>query len=304
MKNFDVVGVGLSAMDYLGIIDTYPPPADVKIHMDEFTKQGGGPAATALVALARLGAKTAFVGKMGDDESGLFMKRSLEEENVDVTHVVVEPGASSPPAFIVVDKNSGGRTIFWTDAHISPLEVAELDREFITSARILHLDGLQMEASLAAAQWARESGMTVVLDGDTLMPGIDKLVALTDVLIASHNFAKRFTGQNDLEKALDKMHSFGPGLVGITLGRDGCMFSNGDGIMQKAGFDVPVVDTTGAGDVFHGAFVFGLLHEWSLERTAEFANAVAALKCRKLGGRAGIPSFDETIAFLAERGYV
>ena len=298
MKNFDVVGVGLSAIDFLGIVDEYPPPADQKICMSQFTRQGGGVVATALVALARLGATTAFVGKVGDDEFGRLMRNQLEEEGVDVTQMIMEPGASSAPAFIVVDKGTGRRTIFWSESTVTPLHASEIDQDFITSARILHLDGLQMEAGLAAARWAKEAGMTIVLDGDTIRPGIEELIGLTGTLIASQSFATQFAGTSHLEAAINKMRSMGPELVGITLGADGCMLSQGNDLIRKPGYSVDVVDTTGAGDVFHGAFIYGMLQGWSLERTAEFANAVAAMKCRKLGGRAGIPTLDETMAFL------
>ena len=298
MKKFDVIGVGYSSVDYFGIVDEYPPPADRKMPMAQFAKHGGGPVATALVALSRLGARTAFVGKMGDDEFGSFMKSQLEEDKVDITQVVTEPGVSSQFAFIIVDQDTGKRTILWSQSEVSPLCADEMDREFITSASILHLDGLQMEAGLAAARWAKAAGMTVVLDGDTMRPRIDELIGLTDVLITSHNFAVQFTGEDDMEKALRKMRSLNPEIVGITLGIDGCILSREDTIIRRPVYDVKVVDTTGAGDVFHGAFIYGLLKNWPLEKTAEFANAVASIKCRKLGGRAGIPTLDAVMAFL------
>ncbi|MBD3182129.1 hypothetical protein GF312_07550 [Candidatus Poribacteria bacterium] len=298
MSKFDVIGVGLSAMDYLGIVDEYPPPADVKICMSEFTKQGGGPVATALVALSRLGIKTAFVGKMGDDESGVFMLKSLKDEGVDVSHVVIEKGASSPPAFIVVDRNSGSRNIFWSESNISPLQPSEISHDFIKSCRILHLDGLQMQAGIEAAKVAREAGITVILDGDTIRPGIDEMISLTDVIVASYNFAVNFTGESSLKEAMIKLNSMGPKTVGVTLGEKGCIFlENGNEISIPA-FPVEIVDTTGAGDVFHGAFIYGLLQEWPLDKIAEFSNAVSAIKCRKLGGRAGIPSLNEVKIFL------
>ncbi len=298
MKKFDVIGVGYSAMDYFGVVDEYPPPADVKMPMSEFIKQGGGPAATALVALSRLGAKTAFVGKMGDDEFGNFMKAELKRENVDISQVATEPGASSQFAFIIVDKATGKRTILWSQSNVSPLRESEIHRDFVTSTKIIHLDGLQMEAALAAARWGKESGITVVLDGDTIRPGIQELVSLTDVLITSHAFSKQFTSEDDTAKAIQKMRLLGPRIVGVTLGMDGCVMSWDDNIVHKPAFKVNAVDTTGAGDVFHGAFVYGLLQNWTIEKTAEFASAVAAMKCRKLGGRAGIPALDEVLAFL------
>jgi sulfofructose kinase len=298
MERFDVIGVGYSSVDYLGIVDKYPPPEDVKMPMSEFTKQGGGPVATALVALSRLGATTAFVGKMGDDEFGTFMKDQLEKEKVDTTQVITEPGKSSQFAFIIVDQATGKRTILWSQSEVSPLRASEMDREFITSGRMLHLDGLQMEAGLEAARWAKEADMTVILDGDTVRPGIDELICFTDVLITSRDFAIQFTGEEDPERGLRKMHSMGPQIVGTTLGTDGCILLWEDSILRKPAFKVDAVDTTGAGDVYHGAFIYGLLQNWSLEKTAEFANAVAAMKCRKLGGRSGIPSLSEAMAFL------
>lgn len=300
MKKFDVIGVGFSAADYLGIADEYPPPIDEKTHMSRFTKQGGGPVATALVALSRLGATAAFVGKVGDDDTGDFIKRQLAEENVDISQVVVEPGALSCISFILVDGATGSRTIFWS-SDVSPLRVSEVDRDFIVDARILHLDGLQMEAGLAAARWAKEAGVTVVLDGDVITDGIGELVGLTDVLITSQNFAEVFTGLDDLEKAMHKMRLQGPEIVGITLGDDGCIFSWENNIHREPAFAVNVVDTTGAGDVYHGAFIYGMLRDWPLEKRARFANAVAAMKCRKLGGRAGIPTLDEVMAFWSIR---
>lgn len=298
MRKFDVIGVGYSAVDYFGIVEDYPPPADVKMPMAQFTKQGGGPVATALVALARLGARTAFVGKMGDDEFGNFMKTELKKENVDISQVVTEPGASSQFAFIIVDNATGKRTILWSQSDVSPLRESEIHRDFITSAKILHLDGLQMEAALVSARWCKESGVTVVLDGDTIRPGIQELLTLTDVLITSHAFAVQFTGENDINKAIQKMRLLGPKIVGVTLGTEGSVISWEDNIIRKPAFKVKAVDTTGAGDVFHGAFIYGLLKDWTIEKTAEFASAVAAMKCQKLGGRSGIPSLDEVLTFL------
>ncbi len=130
------------------------------------------------------------------------------------------------------------------------------------------------------------------------MDGMDELVGLTDVLIASHNFASQFTGIDDPERAMGKMRSLGPEIVGITLGDDGCILSWENNIHREPAFAVNTVDTTGAGDVFHGAFIYGLLQGWPMDKIARFANAVAAMKCRKLGGRAGIPTLDEAMAFL------
>ncbi len=159
-------------------------------------------------------------------------------------------------------------------------------------------------AGLAAARWAKEAGITVVLDGDTMRDGIDEPVKLTDVLIASRNFAVKFTGEDNPRKAIIKMHSLGPEIVGVTLGADGCVLSKGTNVLHKPAFKVDVVDTTGAGDVFHGAFIYGLLKGWSLETTAQFSSAVSAIKCMKLGGRAGISSLGKMKEFLTSRSNI
>lgn len=295
---FDVVGIGYSSVDYLGIVPRYPPEADEKTEMMEFSMQGGGPAATALVTLSRLGAKVAFIGKVGDDDFGRFMLRELKREGVDVSMTRLERGARSPFAFIIVERGTGRRTILWTRSTASELSPQEVDMEFITSARMLYLDGLQMEASIYAAKLARERGVTVFLDADTLWSRSKELIGFCDVAIASKSFARDLTGGEDYERAVRAILDLGPRIAGVTLGEEGCICSDGGPIVRKPAFKVEVVDTTGAGDVFHGAFAYGLLSGWELERIAEFSNAVAALKCRKLGGRAGIPALEEVLDFL------
>ena len=295
---FDVVGIGYSSVDYLGIVPCYPPEADEKTEMLEFSMQGGGPAATALVTLARLGAKVAFVGKVGDDDFGDFMLRELQREGVDVSMTLVEPGAKSPFAFIIVERGTGRRTILWTRSTASELSPREVDMKLIASASMLYLDGLQMEASIQAAKIARRKGVTVFLDADTLWSRSKELIGLCDVVIASKSFAKDLTGSEDYEGAIRAILDLGPRIAGVTLGEEGCICCDGGPIVHKPAFKVEVVDTTGAGDVFHGAFAYGLLSGWELDRIAEFANAVAALKCRKLGGRAGIPTLKEVLDFL------
>lgn len=294
---FDIIGLGYSAVDYLGIVPRLPK-LDTKMPIEEFTRQGGGVTATAMVAAARLGAKVAFIGAVGDDDLGDFTVRELDKEGVDTSHVVRVPGASSQFSFIMVDKSSGKRTILWTRSDVPPLDPATLDRDFIVSCKVLHIDRHEVDAAGQAARWVREAGGIVSMDAGTYAPDVDDLLPLADVLITSHAFAVDFTGETDPAKSARAILKHRR-IAGVTWGERGSWFACSDGTeFHVAAHKVNVVDTTGAGDVFHGAFSFGLAQGWDAPRCARFASAVAALKCTKLGGRAGIPTYAQAQKLL------
>ena len=289
-------------MDFLGIVSSFPQP-DTKNKMLEFIQQGGGPVATALVALARLGVRVSFVGKLGENELSQFVLQEFRQEGVDVSGIIEEKEAGPYFAFIAVEKEGGQRTIWWTDQMVRRLKEKELSREFITSGRILHLDEYDLPAAIQAAAWAKEAGMRVVLDAETprkreLLP----LIKLVDFLVVPEEFALGFSRERNVEKAADFFLKVGSQAIVITQGTKGSFTRTPDRSFHQRIFNLPVVDTTGCGDVFHGGFIYGLLRNWSLEITVEFATAVAALKCEKLGGRAGCPPFARVKEFLQERG--
>ncbi len=299
---YDVVGVGCACLDFLGIVHRLPE-VDEQIWMKESTQQGGGMVATALVTLSRLGASTAYVGKIGDDVAGRFIKEEFDQYGVDSVYMKMEPGAASLASMILVDESTGQRTIM---AGRSPIQLdsAEVPVKLVTSARYLHLDTTCRKAALAAAQIARDSGITVVLDADSLSrpQEIEELMRLTDVLIASKVFTEEISGVSDPQAALKLLSEYGPSITVVTLGEEGSHTQAAGRSFHTSAFPVDVVDTTGAGDVYHGAFIFGLLREWKLEKTAEFASAVAAMSCTRLGGRTGIPDLEEAIDFLRKSG--
>lgn len=299
-RKFDVVGIGCSAVDYLGVVPRFPEP-DVKMQMLDLTRQGGGLAATAMVTVSRLGARAAYVGKIGDDAFGRFIVEELEKEGVSAEHCVIERGGSARFAFIIVDREKGTRTILWSQKGVAALTERELDWASVLSTRVLLVDEHEPEASLAAAASARKAGIRVVLDAEKVDAVTSALVKLADTVIVPAHFAFELTGERAVERAADSMRREGGGTVVITAGAGGSYYADGTERFHQPAFGVDVVDTTGAGDVFHGAFAFALLHDWTARERAEFASAVAALKCRKLGGRAGIPSLAETLAFLSER---
>ena len=289
---FDVICLGYSTVDYIGIVPRLPE-IDTKILMEDFTRQGGGPAATAAVTVARLGGRSAFMGVIGDDDFGEFMLRELAKEGVETSHVVGCPGACSQFSFIMVDKSTGKRTIVWTRSELPSISLNQLDRAFISSCKVLHVDRHEPEAAIQAAAWVHEAGGIVSMDAGTFVPELAELLPFVDVLIASYSFAQSATGLTDpAECALALIGN--RHIAGVTWGDKGSWFATSDGAtFHVPAFDVDVVDTNGAGDVFHGAFAFGLAKSWDAEHCARFASAVAALKCRKLGGRAGIPSREE-----------
>lgn len=297
----DVVGLGFTSLDHLGLVP-HLPRLDEGAPLLDFARQGGGPVAQALVTLSRLGASVGFVGRIGDDEAGLTMRAGLHDEGVDVSRLQTEPGATSGQCIILVDHASGKRSICAHRGSVREIDPATLDTVFLCSGRYLHLDGHHTEAAQVAARAARAAGVTVCLDAGTPDPRLSVLVPLTDVLIAGERFAAAAAPDGDVRTGASSLRAMGPRIVVVTRGEHGSLTVTTDGTFQTQAFRVPVVDTTGAGDVFHGAYLFGLLHGWELDTVAEFASASAALKCGTLGGRAGIPAFAAVVEFLRDRG--
>jgi sugar/nucleoside kinase (ribokinase family) len=275
---FDAVGIGLNSVDLLCLVDRYPE-FNTKGALREISKQGGGQAATAMVALARLGLKVAYIGSVGDDEEGRFSLESLRHEGVNVDGVAVQLGRASQFAVITVqregnEEDQGGRTIMWRrEVELRPEELRE---DIVKAGRILHIDGHSVDAEIKAVRWAREAGIPVSFDAERVMPGTEELVSMTDYLVASEDFPAVFTATSDPKEALWKIQASGPRVAAMTKGPRGALAFDGERFYESPGFRVNALDTTGAGDVFH-----------------------AALSCRKLGGRAGICGWEEVENFIA-----
>lgn len=283
-----IIGIGYCGMDYLCVLPHIP--LDDKVEIVESLIQGGGPAVTAVVAAARLGAETAFFGVVGDDERGAQIVRGIAAEGIDTAGVKIRKNAESPAAFCWIEQQSGKRSIAWTRGTARPLTPRELGRDQIRACDVLHLDGHQTQAALAGAAFARKHGVCVSIDAGTLVPGIDDLLVLSDIVIASERFAARYTGSRSPETAVRKLFAAGRRFAGVTLGKRGSIGFDGTRILHCPPFEVPrVVDTTGAGDTYHGAFAFAAAQGRPWEACMRFATVVAALKCTRLGGRTGIP---------------
>ena len=296
---FDVVGLGNSCLDILGVVPCIPG-VDEKIEMSNTSMQGGGEVGTALATLAKLGSSTAFVGKIGDDPIGTFIKEDFVKYGVDINNLIVQSGAISPSSIVMVEKYSGLRTIIDCGKSVTNLKPEEIRSGLIEKSKYLHLDSWHREAALEAATKARKKGIPVVLDAD--IPAYDaniaQLIQLTDILITSQSFAQMFTKTDVVNISIDEMISFGPSVVMVTLGKNGVVCEGGGERFKTPAFEIEVVDTTGAGDVFHGAFIHAMLQDWSLQKAVEFASAVSAIKCGMMGGRDGIPTFLEALDFL------
>lgn len=298
---FDVVGFGLNAVDHLCVVDEFPE-RDTKPRVKEFARAAGGQAAGATVLCSRLGLRSKYVGKVGGDETGDFSLESIRSEGVDVSDVVVVPGATNQLAMIIVDRGSGERTILWHRPQEIATAPSEITPEKVAVGRVLLVDGHDAAAAARAASVARERGIPVVMDAESVKEGTADVVANTDILIASRRFPQRFTGCDNLDAAFEVIREAGPRVVCITLGHLGAILMTGLGwVVSSRGYDVDVVDTTGAGDTFHGAFLYGLLAGWPAERVLEFSNAAAALNCTELGARGGARSVEEIEDLMKSR---
>ncbi len=286
---FDVFGFGQCSLDYLGVVDAYPPP-DVKCELEGLAIQGGGPVATALVALSRWGFSCAFAGVTGDDEFGVEIKASLDKEGIDTSGLLQRTNSESQFAFIVVEPGVGRRTIFWRRPTGSPPVPGEIAPGILSRCRVLHTDGLFAETSLALCRSAREAGIPVVVDAGSLREGMLDIARLSDYFIASEAFAKALTkGAGSPLDACHRLAELGPGVVGVTLGAKGYVALADGIIIEKPAYNVEALDTTGCGDVFHAGFIHGLLKEWDLDKSLDFASWAASMVSLKIGGRAGIP---------------
>ena len=295
----DIAGLGLNATDTVLMVREFPPLGG-KERVVSLSRQAGGQVATALVACQRLGLRARYIGKVGDDEAGRFQLQSLRSEGIDVGYTRVSRGAATQFGLIVVDQKTGERTVFWDRDERLAVTPQELKPEAITTARLLHVDGCDSDACAVAARWARKAGIPVMADLDTVYKKVEQIFPLIDYLIASANFLPAVTGHNDPFRVLEYMaREYNIRMPGMTLGRDGALIYSGGKFYYSPGFVVETVDTTGAGDIFHGAFAYGLLAGWTIERILDFSNAMAGLNCTRVGARGGIATLAEAEKLMA-----
>ena len=295
----DVVGLGLNAMDYITVVPHFPE-RQKKTPVSAVRLEPGGQVATALTTCSRLGLTTRYFGSVGSDDLGRAQLESLRFEDIDVTGVRIVEGVTSQMAIALIEEGVGERTLIWHRDPRLTFPPDEVSRAVIASSRILHLDGRDSRAALRAAQLAKEHDIRVVIDIDQIYDDTTvQLLALVDYLIAAEEFAIELTGYESLERVVQALSDrFPKAITGVTLGAGGAIFMIDGKPERSNAFEVDVRDTTGAGDVFHGAFIFGVLQDWGLRDTIRFAHATAAMKCTQFGARTGIPRLAEVEAFL------
>ncbi|MCY7377406.1 MAG: carbohydrate kinase family protein [Pyrinomonadaceae bacterium] len=294
-KRFDVVGFGTNAVDYLIRVPEYPSPYS-KIELADYTLLAGGEIASTTVGLRRLGMKTAYIGRFGDDKEGDFGLRTLRDEGVNVEFAEQIAGAQTQIAFIVVDVSNGERTVIWKRDEKLAYAPENAPLEFVGETKIFHATPHDALACARMAIAAKAGGALVSIDIDNLFDGVLEMIPLVDIFLASAEFPEKLVGLKNKKDALREIKSrFGCPIVGMTLGAEGSLILCENEFIETRGLAVPngCRDTTGAGDAFRVGFLYGLLKGESVEEAARTANAVAALKCRELGARTALPDEKE-----------
>jgi len=299
MPEFDVVGVGLNATDTLLMVPHFPAYAG-KVPFEEEVVSPGGQVASALVACARLGLRAKYIGAIGDDERGRIQMDSLRGTGIDLEHVQIRTGCPNQSAYIIIDRSTGERTVLWRRPDCLRISPEEIAPEQIACARLLHIDGHDTPAVAHAAAIARRHSIPVTVDVDTIYSGFDRVLPNVDYLVASSEFPSNWTGRRDPFEALEALQTeYGMKVAAMTLGAHGSLARVDGRFVYSPGFVVNCVDTTGAGDVFHGAFCYAVLQGMAMPEALEFSNAMAALNCTALGARGGIRGLGEVRELVA-----
>jgi len=300
MPEFDVVGVGLNATDTLLVVPNFPAYAGKVPFLDEILSPGGQ-MASALVTCARLGLRVKYIGAMGDDERGRIQRESLADTGINLDHVQVRANCPNQSAYIIIDRSTGERTVLWHRSECLRIDPSQISDDQITCARLLHIDAHDTAAVEHAAAIARRHGIPVTVDVDTIYHGFDRVLPNIDYLIASSEFPPAWTGVNDPFHALEAIQNeYGMRVAAMTLGAHGALARENGVFHYSPAFVVNCVDTTGAGDVFHGAFCYAVLQGMRMREALEFSNAMAALNCTALGARGGIRPLADIRALMSK----
>ena len=299
MSQFDIVGVGLNATDTLLLVPHFPAYAG-KVPFQQEILSPGGQVASAMVACARLGLRAKYIGTIGDDERGRIQIESLRGTGVNLDHVQMRKGCPNQSAYIIIDRSTGERTVLWRRDDCLRIDPDEITPEQIACARMLHIDGHDTAAVARAAEIARGRGIPVTVDVDTIYHGFDRVLPNVDYLVTSSEFPAAWTGIPDPFNALETLQrEYGMRVAAMTLGAHGSLALEAGKFHYAPAYVVNCVDTTGAGDVFHGAFCYAVLQGMAIRDALEFSNAMAALNCTALGARGGIRGLEDIRALMS-----
>lgn len=295
-----VVGIGSAVLDILVTVDSFPQE-DTKLQSQQTKFQGGGPCFTGLVAVSKLGVESCYMGTLGDDMYGDYLRNACDTYGVSRENVRTIANTQSFHSVVLLNVSNASRTCIWNRGTVTPPEYSDVNLDVLKNASYLHLDGHQMECAIYAAQQAKSFGVKVSLDAGNPYPGIDRLLPLVDVMIPSEEFALKYTGCTTAEEAAAKLHeAYHPQTLIITQGSwGGFIWDNGKAVRYPV-FPVNAVDSNGAGDTFHGAFLAARVKGFSVPDAAAFASATSALKCTRVGAQEGIPGFAEVLEFIKQ----
>jgi ribokinase len=293
----DCIGCGMVVLDHLCSVELYPPP-NSKNKLLDWTQQGGGPVPTALAVLAKMNNSTVFLGKIGKDRSGSTLRQELYRYGINTDWICEQSQVQTAQAFIVVDRQHQERTVFLHRPEALALTPEDIDIDHLPDCRILHLDGHDIKVQTRLAREMHRRGAMISMDIGSARTVPDTLMQWIDILLVSQDFVK-FTSGSDFDTiAYELLKRWQCRIVGITLGEKGSVFVTGEDRFSQPAYEVDAVDSTGAGDVFHGAFLHGLLKGMSYRQAAQFSSAAAALACTQIGGKAGIPFENDVFQFL------
>ena len=296
-----IIGIGSSVYDTLMVVERFPDE-DTKMQGVETVVQGGGPCATALVAARRLGVSAAYMGTLGDDTFGCFMRDDLAKWGVDTEYVHTVPNAISFHSVVLLNRERATRTCIWNKGTVAPIAPEQVDEDALAHAKVLHLDGHMLDAAIFAAEKCRELGVKVSHDAGGAYPHIEALLPYVDYLIPSQEFALKVTGEATAEAAARRLYdAYHPELLVLTQGVAGGLLLDERGLRHYDSYKVDAKDTNGCGDTFHGAFVAAKIKGMTNDDACKYASAAAAIKCTRVGARQGMANDAECRAFLAER---
>lgn len=298
-----IVGIGANVFDTLYTIPTYPTE-DTKMRATASKCAGGGPVATGLVAAQKLGEDTAYIGVLSNDSGGQFLKADFEKYGVATDLIDVKAGYRSFASVLWLCADSATRTCVFDKGDLPPLALNETQKQAVKDATLLMVDGNELDAAVEAAKIARENGTKVLYDCGGLYEGVARLLALTDIMIPSEEFAMGHTGCGTAEEAAKKLYeTYHPEVVVVTQGKRGGILYDGKTVTAYPIYPADVVDSNGSGDVFHGAFAAGVVKGFNFTKCCHFSSAVSALKCMGVGARESVPSFETVKQYMKENGY-
>lgn len=298
-----IVGIGACVMDTLVSVPYYPNE-DTKLRAESSKPAGGGPVATGLVAAAKLGCDTEYIGMLSDDAGGRFLKDDFKKYGVGTDNITVKSGFRSFTSVIWLSAETSSRTCVFDKGNLPPLELTEKQIQAVKNAELLMVDGNELTAAIDAAKIARENGVKVLYDCGGLYDGVERLITLTDIMIPSEEFAIGHTGASSAEEAAKKLYEmYNPQIVVVTQGKKGGLLYQGNDIVSYPIYPAKVVDSNGAGDVFHGAFAAAVVKGFDYEKCCHFSSAVSAIKCTGVGARESVPDFETVKKYLKENGY-